>query len=134
MHRKNIAHRDLKLDNYLLTKSKRDPKLMDIKVSDFGLSRVHFNIEKGGMIYSDRPGGTPQYKGCTPDVWALGVSLYLMLFLQYPFEVIDINVYKVIECMDNKRFSFPKNIKISPKARDLIERTLDPYVDKRPWL
>jgi serine/threonine protein kinase len=63
-----------------------------IKISDFGVSNI---IENGcddlqstvGSNYFFAPeickGDT--YKGKMTDIWAIGVSLYYMMFRKYPF-------------------------------------------------
>ena len=38
MHKRNIVHRDIKLDNILITKVE-DGESYDVKIADFGLAR-----------------------------------------------------------------------------------------------
>merc|ERR1712070_1243720 len=64
-HAHGVAHRDLKLENVLLTKSGV------VKVIDFGLSYVYEVDAKGKA-------------GCAADVWSLGVSLFAMLSGFFP--------------------------------------------------
>jgi len=87
-HRAHIVHRDLKLDNVLLT-------LHGIpKLADFGLaSRV---VRAGGGELPEGLCGTPHYiapemyrgQSASPasDVYALGVSLFYMLAGYYPYQ------------------------------------------------
>lgn len=69
-----------------------------LKIADFGLS---FMIENGcdelqttvGSNYYLAPeicSGTMTYKGKKSDIWAVGVSLYYMMYKKYPFEANNI--------------------------------------------
>ena len=86
-----IIHRDIKPENLLVDESDT------IKISDFGVSSI---IENGcdeiqstaGSNYFFAPeicsGQT--YKGKKSDVWAVGVTLYFMMFGKYPFTACNI--------------------------------------------
>ncbi|GJY47375.1 serine/threonine-protein kinase SRK2E [Tanacetum coccineum] len=88
-HSMQVCHRDLKLENTLLDGSPA-PRL---KICDFGYS-------KSSVLHSQPKStvGTPayiapevllrqEYDGKIADVWSCGVTLYVMLFGGYPFEV-----------------------------------------------
>ncbi|CAJ1944533.1 unnamed protein product [Cylindrotheca closterium] len=89
-HRKNIAHRDIKLDNLLLVE-KND--IATVKLADFGFAK------KCGRKGVKTMCGTPNYMApevfrlpesgfydfrC--DMWSVGVSVYCMLAGYLPFE------------------------------------------------
>ena len=82
-HSKNISHRDLKLDNIIITCNKT------VKLIDFGFSTM--NLRSGDRC------GTPRYmapeifqnkayESLPADVWALGVILYKIANGFYPFK------------------------------------------------
>jgi serine/threonine protein kinase len=84
-HARNIAHRDIKLENLLL-----DSK-GNIKIIDFGFSTCIPNERKIKMFC-----GTPsymapeivnkkEYSGPPADVWALGVLLFALLHGCFPY-------------------------------------------------
>ncbi|XP_053323057.1 serine/threonine-protein kinase 17A [Spea bombifrons] len=87
LHRHNVVHLDLKPQNILLTSS---CPLGDIKIVDFGLSRVVNNNKELREIM-----GTPEYVApeilsyepiCTAtDMWSIGVLAYVMLTGTSPF-------------------------------------------------
>ena len=84
LHRHNIVHLDLKLENLLL-----DYKLR-VKISDFGCARVQ--IEKaftkpcGSYAYGapELISGQP-YDGKKTDVWSMGVILFAMVVQRLPY-------------------------------------------------
>lgn len=93
LHSKNIAHRDIKLENVILDE-KLTPKLID-----FGFSTC---IEKNTKvsIYITQIKifcGTPsymapeivqkkEYRGQAADIWALGVMMFVMLLGYFPYK------------------------------------------------
>ena len=86
IHGQKIIHRDLKTQNILLTKTG------DIKISDFGISRILSNSDE----FASTSIGTPYYiapevcKGESynyqADVWSLGCIIYELCSLKRPFE------------------------------------------------
>lgn len=107
MHSKGIAHRDLKLGNILLDRH------LDVKVADFGLSRVSFRRKTGNIMSVEFKGTitymapeilrlkleketneatedtdrTLAYNTFYADVWALGVILFTMANRKYLFDI-----------------------------------------------
>ncbi|XP_069469409.1 serine/threonine-protein kinase 17A [Ambystoma mexicanum] len=87
LHRNNIVHLDLKPQNILLTS---ECPLGDIKIVDFGLSRILNNTEELREIM-----GTPEYVApeilnyepisTSTDMWSIGVLAYVMLTGSSPF-------------------------------------------------
>ena len=121
MHKLNIVHRDIKLDNLLLDLSNT------IKICDFGESKI---LNPPDKIMLDHC-GTPAYiapevfmkngyRGFGCDIWSLGVTLYFMLTGEYPFKG------RNLEELKNNIFS--KNLDkiefISEEANDLLEKML----------
>jgi len=88
LHSFGIAYRDLKPENILMSSSGDDA---DIKISDFGLSKIFAPKEK-----SDEPFGTISYAAPevllgenydrSVDIWSLGVVTYLLVSGTLPFD------------------------------------------------
>jgi eukaryotic-like serine/threonine-protein kinase len=92
-HAAGIVHRDLKPHNIFLT-ARRDRRV-HVKVLDFGISKVHGDVD-GGLTGSQEMLGSPYYMspeqllstrdvGPSADIWAIGVILYQLLTGRVPF-------------------------------------------------
>jgi len=86
LHKHNIAHRDLKLENILINSDK------NIKIIDFGFSLVTsknkpLNICCGTPSYmAPELIAKKNYYGHLVDIWALGILLFVLLSGQFPFK------------------------------------------------
>ncbi|SMQ46913.1 unnamed protein product [Zymoseptoria tritici ST99CH_3D1] len=85
-HRNSIVHRDLKIENILISKTG------DIKIIDFGLSNLFSprNTLKTfcGSLYFAAPEllQAKQYTGPEVDVWSFGIVLYVLVCGKVPFD------------------------------------------------
>mmetsp|Transcript_4617 Transcript_4617/g.10015 ORF Transcript_4617/g.10015 Transcript_4617/m.10015 type:complete len:459 (-) Transcript_4617:240-1616(-) len=101
-HADGIAHRDLKLENVLLTKEGV------VKVIDFGLSH-RYGRQPDGSLNTDQPlsdvcgsksYAAPEvlarrgYNGFAADVWSIGVSLFAMLSGFFPLDEASSNDWR----------------------------------------
>jgi hypothetical protein len=85
-HRNSIVHRDLKIENILISKTG------DIKIIDFGLSNL-FSPRAllktfCGSLYFAAPEllQARQYTGPEVDVWSFGIVLYVLVCGKVPFD------------------------------------------------
>lgn len=136
---KNIAHRDLKLENIMLTTRG------EIKVIDWEFAEKLSNPEVSEIISC----GSPHYycpqiiqkQPISPfcaDVWSLGISIYGMLVGRFPFEHSKSSdkkyTYKLLfKNIVNGNFNFKslKNRNLSNSCINLIERMLNRNANER---
>ena len=85
-HRNSIVHRDLKIENILISKTG------DIKIIDFGLSNL-FSPRSAlktfcGSLYFAAPEllQARQYTGPEVDIWSFGIVLYVLVCGKVPFD------------------------------------------------
>eukprot|EP00004_Rigifila_ramosa_P021673 TRINITY_DN580_c0_g1_i2.p1 TRINITY_DN580_c0_g1~~TRINITY_DN580_c0_g1_i2.p1 ORF type:complete len:336 (-),score=80.65 TRINITY_DN580_c0_g1_i2:706-1686(-) len=145
LHELGIVHRDLKPENLLYANERDDS---DIKIADFGLSRV---LNEDSMLKTAC--GTPGYVapevlkgrgyGKPVDMWSVGVITYILLCGFPPFY--DDNVQVLFEQIKAGHYDFPDQWwgNISESAKDLIRKLLTVDPAKRltavealqhPWL
>eukprot|EP00123_Amoebidium_parasiticum_P018271 comp24155_c1_seq1/m.43995 comp24155_c1_seq1/g.43995 ORF comp24155_c1_seq1/g.43995 comp24155_c1_seq1/m.43995 type:complete len:704 (-) comp24155_c1_seq1:186-2297(-) len=117
-HLCGVLHRDLKLENILLSAEKH------VLISDFGLGRS-YQMDNLCATFC----GTPlyaapelvsgiKYFGPPADIWAMGVVLYAMVCGKPPFQADTMSeLYKKIK---NVEYKFPQWC--SPEFQDLIQK------------
>ena len=144
LHSNGIVHRDLKLQNMLLTEKERTS---DLKICDFGLSAV---IPRAALDWGDKEAakaykglaekwGTPQYfapemlwkaYGPQVDLWALGVVLFQLLVGRLPFNAPNNKeLFQQIERSPEhlrRLFNMAEWQGVSEPAKDLVAKLLHP--------
>ena len=132
LHSHRIIHRDLKLGNLFLNDK------MELKVGDFGLAtKLDYDGERKKTVC-----GTPNYiapevinstgHSYEVDIWAIGIIIYTLLIGKPPFETRDVKTtYNKIK---RAEYSFPETCKISPCAKNLIQKILVVNPKERPTL
>lgn len=129
-HNKGVFHRDLKLENVLV-----DAK-GNIKITDFNLSALPQHCRADGLLHTTC--GSPNYvapeilanrgyDGAKSDIWSCGVILYVILTGYLPFD--DRNLAVLYQKIFKGDVQIP--IWLSPGARNIIKRILDPNPETR---
>lgn len=119
IHSKGVVHRDLKPQNILVDREASRPDLLEVKISDFG----HSKLVNDGYDTARTQVGTPRFwapevaerSGLSydqrVDLWSLGVVLFFMLEGRCPFDGVE-EAFEV---------PFTDQSKTSKEARDLVK-------------
>lgn len=134
LHSNRIWHRDIKPENILIKNfDKGEPYIL---LNDFGLTKLPFDKEAKKEYV-----GTPVYMAPELhlfkdynekiDIWAFGVTMFLLLAGRYPFRGTSIDMMKHDICAGVIVFIQEDWQHISPNAIDLIQQTLKKDPKKR---
>eukprot|EP00698_Gefionella_okellyi_P016758 TRINITY_DN4816_c0_g1_i2.p1 TRINITY_DN4816_c0_g1~~TRINITY_DN4816_c0_g1_i2.p1 ORF type:complete len:403 (+),score=70.18 TRINITY_DN4816_c0_g1_i2:108-1316(+) len=131
LHKQKVLHRDIKPSNLLLGADGR------VKISDFGVSQL-FDGDDDSLT---RTAGSPAYtapeicnqstssfSGRAADIWALGVSMHMLLFGRLPFIADSVpDLYHAIleQSIDIS------SLNVSPLLQNLLEQLLDKNPETR---
>ncbi|OHS98588.1 CAMK family protein kinase [Tritrichomonas foetus] len=138
IHMHNITHRDIKPENIMKFSDGR------IAIADFSASVILDNPD--GLL--EDTDGTPAFyspEQCTgkpylakpTDVWACGVSLYILLYGKLPFfDVTDdgfflSQFFRIAKQIQSEEVTFDPSIDVSDEAKDLIIHCLDKNAQTR---
>ncbi|CCK71729.1 serine/threonine protein kinase KIN1 KNAG_0H03140 [Huiozyma naganishii CBS 8797] len=110
LHANNVVHRDLKIENIMLTAAG------EIKIIDFGLSNLFDPRAKlttyCGSLYFAAPEllRAKPYIGPEIDIWSFGVILYVLVVGKVPFD--DENSNALHEKIKRGKVSYPATLSI----------------------
>lgn len=127
LHTHNIIHRDLSLNNLLLTKD------LNVKIADFGLATQLNGPDEKHVTMC----GTPNYispevasrdlHGLPADVWGIGCMLYTLLVGSPPFHTQHVKT--TLNRVINADYKIP--YELSHQAQDLLQKLLCKDPSKR---
>lgn len=128
LHQKNVAHRDMKLENILIDEES------NVKIIDFGFSLVTprtkpLNVCCGTPSYmAPELMARKNYYGHLVDVWALGIILYILVVGIFPFKA-PTN-HELYQKITTGQYQFPDFLSAEIKA--LIKKMLRMNPHERP--
>ena len=118
LHKNNICHRDLKLDNILID-DKMNIKLIDLGYSMYSNDNTYLNFFGGNINYlAPEILKKREYNGSAVDVWNIGIILYYLLCGCFPFKNND----QLFENINKGNILFPDNLSLGVK--ELIQKML----------
>mmetsp|Transcript_18841 Transcript_18841/g.52567 ORF Transcript_18841/g.52567 Transcript_18841/m.52567 type:complete len:386 (+) Transcript_18841:719-1876(+) len=136
-HAQNIAHCDVKPENFVVDKRPDGRRI--IKAVDFGCGQ----IVQDGIPLRDKT-GTPLYRapemyarnyGLEADLWATGMIIYQMITGQFCFwgNFEECTPHSVMDAVLNQDVTFddPGWAMVSPEAIDLVKKLLQRDPSKR---
>lgn len=118
LHKNNIVHNDLKLENILIC-----PKTLNIKIIDFGLSQIGkahvFDTIFGSIPYLAPEIVSSRYYSVYSDIWALGILFFSLVEGRFPFysnskediidEISTFTVKKTVKKIYKTKYSVEEN-------------------------
>lgn len=136
LHEMEIAHRDLKCENVLLTSN------YNVKLADFGFARYIIDSRSGKRVLSDTYCGSMSYAAPEvirgypynpkiSDIWSLGVILYILLNKAMPFD--EANIKLLYELQIARKWKFRSKVvsSLTDRVKKLVNNLLEPEVSKR---
>ena len=139
LHEKKILHRDLKLENIMVSEIERDivteEEYFWIKIIDFGTAKIFEKnrAEKAviGSSYYIAPEVLNQRYNEKCDTWSIGVILYMTLVGSAPFDGITDD--EIINRIKIGRYnkSDSRYLEHSEEVRDLVSKLLEKDISKR---
>ncbi|KAJ1662971.1 Serine/threonine-protein kinase [Coemansia sp. RSA 1813] len=127
-HAHSVIHRDIKLENIMVTRTDGQARLIDFGLANFFDGASLMETFCGSLPYT-----APEilrgdaYVGPEVDVWSLGVLLYVTLAGRFPFDdPAQPRNYDKIMAAD-----FALRPDMSGLLRDLLTRMLEPSVARR---
>jgi serine/threonine-protein kinase len=116
-----IVHRDIKPENILVA---YEASGLRARISDFGLAKkvnpLNLMATSAGTVAFKPPEAFNMEKGdsCASDVWAIGMTLYLLLTDKLPFDVSNLGWGNKVE----KHLTFELPSRFNPACNDQLDQ------------
>jgi calcium/calmodulin-dependent protein kinase kinase 2 len=125
LHGKNIIHRDIKPQNVMINSE------WVVKIGDLGQAQQcgqsDLQTATVGTYFFFPPecccAETSHFSGKAADIWALGITVYALLYRKLPFWAESLT--GIFEVILNTEISFPEASLLDPLLLDLLQKLLD---------
>lgn len=132
----SIVHRDLKLNNILLSYD-ADGEII-LKISDFGIAKEVTTSISGADIEGTRPYMAPEsFNGVVStmtDIYAVGVIFYQLLTNQFPYDFEELDLEDILDLKPWKSLLKPPsyyNDNVSKQLDEIVMKCLNVNPDMR---
>jgi serine/threonine protein kinase len=132
-HRRNIVHRDIKPDNFMVLPPEAEGESETIKVVDFGIAKLRDMATASNLTQTGIVMGTPYYMSpeqcrgesldARSDVYSLGATLYEMIVGHPPFTA-STATGVVAKHLTEQPPSFPGTLGVPAALEATIRRAL----------
>ena len=131
MKEKQIAHRDLKLNNILVKYENEEKTKYTFKITDYGVSKEFLTLSKrftskvGNVNFMAPEVLSEEKYNYECDLWSLGVIIYMLKFKKLPYsQETEVGLIKQIENLGQKILKSSGNDNFDNLIRGLL--TYDP--------
>lgn len=132
LHTLDIAHRDLKCENILISKN------FNIKLCDFGFARNFKDSDNGCETYCGSLNyaapeilNSKPYNAKKADMWSFGIIIYIMLNKSLPFSTSNISLIHRDQITRNWKLIEKYSLLLSAEVKDGLRMLLEPIPEER---
>ena len=142
LHRFGIIHKDIKPNNILLDKNN------ECKIIDFNFSSIlekhwidnigkkvdcndYFRPPEICDLNSEKEDINNYYKGMPVDIWAIGVTAYILSYKKFPFYSETDDLFELYDKIYSAKYEIPKKPKRSDHFKHFLKKCLEKDPNKR---